>query len=471
MYIVVRRKLLCGVALLLGLVLCSCKSLQSAQQPGMHPGTETEMEAADKTPDAEQEEGYGSLLVSQGITLPVSLPSVYVDVTGYAADREKKVVFAGDRHGRTFDVVRSADHTVVYTGRILEGQRDALSGALLSVGEFTAFEEPGMYYIQTDIVGQSYPFAVAADTYERLFLNLLRNVSVGTMQESPEGVLDVSFGMHVIMYALQCNGTLFEAAYEHLDKSEQEKQLVTQLLYMGKWLCSGQQENGSLYDDYEATAAFCGIMAMSRDMFGRYEAHVGEAYQRAVTAAWDWLERQPCNTKRERSARFYAAAQLFRSEGGETYKTIAETFLREKKEDYTSERFVFYGVLSYISAEKDTDRDLCTYIMRDIVDKVEAVCEEIEKDCLFGIGTRSPEENMSNMLYLSFVNYLTPSKEYTAIIENTIQYMGGLNEHGSCYVSADGIWSDTEYIQGHRFEWNGILLLGMSDMLGNFSEN
>ena len=104
-------------------------------------------------------------------------------------------------------------------------------------------------------------------------------------------------------------------------------------------------------------------------------------------------------------------------------------------------------------------------------DLVEAVCEEIEKDCLFGIGTRSPEENMSNMLYLSFVNYLTPSKEYTAIIENTIQYMGGLNEHGSCYVSADGIWSDTEYIQGHRFEWNGILLLGMSDMLGNFSEN
>lgn len=77
---------------------------------------------------------------------------------------------------------------------------------------------------------------------------------------------------------------------------------------------------------------------------------------------------------------------------------------------------------------------------------------------------------MSHMLYLSFINYLTPSKEYTAIIENTIQYMGGLNEQGICYVGADGVWSDTESIQGHPFEWSGILLLGMSDMLGNFSE-
>ena len=35
------------------------------------------------------------------------------------------------------------------------------------------------------------------------------------------------------------------------------------------------------------------------------------------------------------------------------------------------------------------------------------------------------------------------------------------------------MWARTvfgESIQGHPFEWSGILLLGMSDMLGNFSE-
>lgn len=468
MYIVVRRRFWVCAVLAFCLILCSCGSFQNAQQPGM--GNETEAEAADKAPEAVQQEGYGTLLASQGIALPVSVPSVYADVTGYVTGREKKVVFAGDRHGRMFEVIRSQDHEVVYTGRILSSQRDVLSGALLSTGDFTPFDEPGVYYIRTDVGGQSYPFEIAADTYEKLFLNLLRNVSGAGMQETPEGVLDVSFGMHVMMYALQCNGSLFEAAYEHLDKSEQDRQLVTQLLYMGKWLCSRQQEDGSLYEDYEATAAFCGIMTMSRDMFGRYEAHVGEEYQKAVMAAWNWLEQQPCTTESAKNARFYAAVQLYRTEGDAAYRTIAETFLQEKKEDYTSEPFVFYGVLAYISAEKDTDRDLCTHMMQDIVDKVEADCEEIEQDYLFGVGTRSAEENMSHMLHLSFVNYLTPSKEYTAIIENTIQYMGGLNEHGICYVGADGVWSDIEAIQGHPFEWSGILLLGMSNMLGNFSE-
>lgn len=468
MYIVVRKKFLACAALAFCLVLCACGSFQNSQQSGMHQGSEAD--AADKALEAGQGEGYRALLASQGVSLPVSVPSVYADVTGYVVGREKKVVFAGDRHGSTFDVVRSSDHTVVYTGQILSGHRDVLSGELLSTGDFTLFDEPGVYYIRTDIGGQSYRFGIAADTYEKLFLNLLRNVSGAGMQESPAGVCDMSFGMHVIMYALQCNGTLFEAAYEHLDKSGQDQQLVTQLLYMGKWLCSRQQENGSLYEDYEATAAFCGIMAMSRDMFGRYEARVGEEYHKAAMAAWGWLEQQPCTAGSAKSARFYAAAQLFRSEGSEAYRTIAETFLQEKKEDYTSERFVFYGVLAYISAERDTDRDLCTYVIQDIVDKVEADCKEIEKDHLFGIGTRSAEENMSHMLHLSFVNYLTPSKEYTAIIENTIQYMGGLNEHGICYVGADGVWSDTESVQGHPYEWKGILLLGMSDMLGNFSE-
>ena len=247
MYIVVRRRFWVCAVLAFCLILCSCGSFQDAQQPGM--GNETEAEAADKAPEAVQQEGYGTLLASQGIALPVSVPSVYADVTGYVTGREKKVVFAGDRHGRMFEVIRSQDHEVVYTGRILSSQRDVLSGALLSTGDFTPFDEPGVYYIRTDVGGQSYPFEIAADTYEKLFLNLLRNVSGAGMQETPEGVLDVSFGMHVMMYALQCNGSLFEAAYEHLDKSEQDRQLVTQLLYMGKWLCSRQQEDGSLYED------------------------------------------------------------------------------------------------------------------------------------------------------------------------------------------------------------------------------
>ena len=444
------------------LVLSSCGSQGKVAQPDAYQGSGTETTDMAQQSGSVQNASYGSVLASYGVALPVSRPGIYVNVAGYVADREKKVIFA-NAHGQTFDVVRSRDGKVVYTGIIPRGEEDPLSGLVLSIGDFTAFEEPGTYYIHTDIVGQSYAFRIAEDTYENLFLSMLKNISNTDMQESPEGVCDVSFGMHAMMYALQCNGSLFEAAYQHLDKSEQDQQLVTQLLYMGKWLSSRQKSDGSIYDNYEATAAFCGIMAMSRDMFGRYEANVGREYQYAADTAWEWLEQQACETDREKSARFYAAAQLFKADGGEKYKAIAEEFLRAKGEDYSSERFVFYGVLAYISAEKGTNRDLGTYIMKDMVDRVEAICEEVKLDGIFGTGTRTAEENMSNMLHLSFVNYLTPSKEYTVIIENTIQYMGGLNENGFCYMGADGT-------QIQSFEWKGIMLLSMGDMISNINE-
>lgn len=458
----IRGYLVCLAAVFVCLLSVSCAGAGKTPQSEQRQGNKTETADQVQQHAEEQNGGYGAALAASGVTLPVSRPSIYVDVAGYVSGREKKVFFAGGTHGQTFDVVRSRDGAVVYTGNITGGAQDPMSGRPLSVGDFTAFEEQGTYYIHTDIAGQSYPFAIAEDTYENLFLRLMKSMSDAPMEESPQGVCDLSFGMHTAMYALQCNGALFEAAYANLDRSEQDKQLVTQLLYMGKWLISRQQANGSLFDDYEATAAFCGITAMIRDMFGRYEASVGQEYQDATHRAWNWLEQQPCSTEREQMARFYAAAQLFRSEGGAQYKTIAENFLRERGQDYSGERFIFYGVLAYIGAEKGTDRDLCTYIMKDMVDRVEAICEEVKNDTFFGNGTRTIEENLSNMLHLSFVNYLTPSKEYTLIIENTIQYMGGLNEEGICYMGADGT-------QIQSFEWKGILLLSMSDMLGNLS--
>lgn len=455
---------MCCVILAVILAANACGSPGKTQQPDTQQGSKTDTaDTAQQSGLANHQGNFGTVLTSYGVALPVSRPSIYVDVAGYASGREKKVIFAGEDHGQTFEVVRCADDEVVYTGIIPRGGTDPLSGLTLSVGDFTIFDEPGTYYIHTDIVGRSYSFGIAEDTYENLFLGMLKSMSNADLQESPQGVCDVSFGMHAAMYAMQCNGALFEAAYQHLDQGEQDKQLVTQLLYMGKWLSSRQKGDGSMYGDYEATAAFCGIMAMSRDMFGRYEANVGREYQQAADAAWGWLEQQPCETDREKAARFYAAAQLYKADGNAGYRAAAEKFLREKAEDYASERFVFYGVLAYISAESGTDRDLCTYIMRDVVDRVEALCEEIRQDEVFGTGTRTIEENMSNMLHLSFVNYLTPSKEYTVIIENTIQYMGGLNVDGTCYIG-------TGSAQVQSVEWKGILLLAMSDMIGNINK-
>lgn len=463
----IRKMVLYCLALALCLSVISCDGRKKPQADK----TQTNDSAAEGTQQAESapETGFGTVLASYGVEAPVSRPAIYVNMAGYVSGREKKVVFAGGQHGKTFRVVRSQDGAVVYTGRIPEETMDDMTGQQFSVADFTALEEPGLYYVHTDIIGQSYPFRIAPDAYENLFLSMLRNASDVAMEESAQGICEAAFGMHVIMYALQCNGTLFESAYEHLGEDEQDKQLVTQLLYVGKWMISQQHQDGSLYDDYAATAAFCGIMEMSRHVFGRYEASVDKEYKEAAMRAWEWLAGMECHTDAEKSARFYAAAQLFHEEGSEQYKKIAEAFLKEKEADYFDGQFVFYGVLAYISAEKGTDRDLCTYIMQDLMDRTEGICEAAKEDTVFGVGSRAVEDSVNHALHLSFINYLTPSKEYTQIIENTIQYMGGLNESGTCYVGADGRWKNTDVVQGANLEWNGIMLLGMSDLLKNLS--
>lgn len=414
-----------------------------------------------------REEDFGALLVSQGIELPVSTTKVFVNQSGYISDRDKKVLFLGEQIGNTFRVVNQADKSVVYTGKIMPGRIDDASGNYLSEGDFTDVTQMGTYYIETDIVGQSYPFRITQDGYENMFIGMLKNVREVQLVESAQGVCDICFGMHAIMYAMQCNGALFEEAYKHFGEDEKDKQLVTQLLYFASWLMAHQEADGSLYGDYEATAAFCGIMVMSRDMFGRYEESVSKEYKEASDRAWEWLEKQECDTDVRKSARFYAASQLFKAEYSQEYKKIAEDFLREKNADYSTQRFVFYGVISYISAGDNTDRDLCTHIMKDLVDQNELAGNEAEKDNFFGTGRRTAYNNLYNMLLISFVNYITPSKEYTEIIENTIQYMGGLNENGVCYIDESGVWKEYSEISERNLEWNGILLFGMSDLLKN----
>lgn len=414
-----------------------------------------------------REDDFGALLVSQGIDLPVSTTKVFVNQSGYISDRDKKVMFLGEQIGSSFRVINWADKTVVYTGQIKEGRIDELSGCYLSEGDFSEVTQTGIYYIETDIVGQSYPFQITQDGYENMFISILKNVREVQLVESAQGVCDISFGMHAIMYAMQCNGALFEEAYNHFGEDEKDKQLVTQLLYFASWLMAHQSADGSLYNDYEATAAFCGIMVMSRDMFGRYEASVSKEYKDASDKAWKWLEQQECDTDVRKNARFYAASQLFKAEYKAEYKNTVESFLLEKDKDYSTQRFVFYGVIAYISAGDNIDRDLCTHIMKDLVDQNELAGNEAKRDAFFGTGKRTVYNSLYNMLLISFVNYITPSKEYTEIIENTIQYMGGLNEKGVCYIDGSGVWKELSETSERNLEWNGILLFGMSDLLKN----
>lgn len=449
------KRILCLVISVV-LMLTGCTEEQNT-------GSESTVKQEPETKEQMVEEVYTveqSVLAGEiSFQLPISTVRAMIDRNGYQSDREKHVIFHGENLAGYFRVVREADWEVVYTGTI---QKASMEGAAryinIGIGDFSTVTEPGSYYIEQDQVGRSYTFTISETAYESIFEGLLQNILTELPQaESVTAVdiCDVSFGMHSMMLALQCHGVLFE----------KDNNLVMQLLELAEWLMNFQNTTtGSMFGDYEATAAFCGVLTQSADAFGKYDANVSKKFTEASQKAWRWLEKNPKMAKEHASAQFYAATQLFKTEGTRSYRIIIEKYLESRTKKMTEDRFVFYGSVIYLNTIKDTNRDLCAKIMQELVDETEEISSKAKENAYF-VYSDDMTQNLQKVLLICFLDYITPSNEYAVIIENTLHYLLGRNETGSRYLNESGIWISTEATAEKTLEWNGILLFCLSDLL------
>ncbi len=399
------------------------------------------------------------------LELPVSIVRAMVDLNGYEPDREKIAVFLGDDLSGDFRVVRETDYKVVYSGTIQNASMGSdTHDQKISIGDFSAVTEPGTYYIEQDQVGRSYTFTISENVYEPVFNGLLDNIVAELPQTenvSAEDICNISFGMHSMMLALQCHGVLFE----------KDNNLVAHLLETAEWLMTFQDtKTGSLFEDYEATAAFCGILAQSADAFGKYDANVSKQFTAASKKAWKWMEKQTQEAKEHPSAQFYAAAQLLKVEGTRSYALLIEKYLESRTTGITEDKFAFYGSVIYLNTVKNTDRDLCTQIMQELVNETEEISRKA-KDNPYLIYSEDITQNLQKVLLICFVDYITPSNEYAVIIENTLHYLLGRNGTGTRYLDKTGSWISVDATTGRTLEWNGILLFCLSDLLNDAADD
>lgn len=399
------------------------------------------------------------------LELPVSMVRAMVDRNGYEADRDKIVVFLGDNLTGGFRVVSQKDWKVVYSGIIQKvSVEDDAHYENIYLGDFSTVKEPGTYYIEQDQVGRSYTFTISESVYGPVFDGLLENMVKAlpkTENVSAEDVCNISFGMHSMMLALQCHGVLFE----------KDNNLVAHLLETAEWLVTLQDvKTGSMFEDYEATAAFCGILAQSADAFGKYDANVSKEFIAASKKAWRWLEKQTEMAEKYPSAQFYASAQLLKAEGTRSYTHIVEKYLESRTTKITEDRFAFYGAVIYLNTVKNTDRDLCTKIMQELVNETEVISRKA-KENPYLIYSDDMKQNLQKVLLICFVDYITPSNEYAVIIENTLHYILGRNEAGTRYLDEAGCWISVDATSGRTLEWNGILLFCLSDLLNEAADD
>src|SRR3954447_14722066 len=98
-----------------------------------------------------------------------SLTDIRVDQVGYLASAPKLAMVVSEAATGAFSVVRATDSASVLTGALGPAKRDADSGDLVRLADFSSLTADGTYYLDVAGVGRSYPFRVARDIYRRAY--------------------------------------------------------------------------------------------------------------------------------------------------------------------------------------------------------------------------------------------------------------------------------------------------------------
>ena len=102
--------------------------------------------------------------------VPEMQPGILVDRIGYESAGRKLLLVRGEMLPNTFDLVDANSGEVVFTGKLEEPTYEEATGEYNSYGDFSAFTTEGTYYVDCDIIGQSYPFVIENTSGLRVLL-------------------------------------------------------------------------------------------------------------------------------------------------------------------------------------------------------------------------------------------------------------------------------------------------------------
>lgn len=457
-------------------ILCGCGTQTVSEQPVDIPDSLTQ--------DVSWEIAY---------EIPTSSVHVLVDREGYSANRTKTVFFKGEKLGKTFDVINVDTEEIVFTGNILDAVLDEESGEYISKGDFSTLVTPGTYYIETDIIGRSYTFQIKEDIYADSMIKIFERSLfsyIDTEQMTNYEHSDISLEEYEKLtnrkdvfeecMALNAQGLslqYYPQCYEEID----DKHLVIQDIYNeAEWLILMQNKDGSVHAGLyqpegdapaliapvscEATAAFCGSMAMSSKLFENVDKDCALKYRQAARAAWKYVRQQT-----DDNAAFHADAWMLWLTKDKQYLTNATQYLKKQLPVLTENRLALYGALAYVSAEARTDVDICASLMKQIMEISEETVDKARHSA-YQIYSTDMKLCYDRMLIVSIANYAVPSNEYVEVMEDHLHFLFGRNKNGYRYITEDGSMMATTDTLGKTREWDGIVRLLISSIWGTTVE-
>ncbi len=398
---------------------------------------ETDVQS-DYEAEMEQREGFiGEEEYEQNFKRPQVNSNIYVDLLGYTPEDQKYAYFVGEELSDTFYIYDSATDTRVYSGTIRKMSNQKVDGKNVYRGDFSNITEPGVYYIQTAIIGQSHTFRIDEGRYENQ-RNELGEEFLTLTPGKYYGKTDTYVKRMQIYYSFQKLATAYQFFGESFDE-EYEKKLEEHL----QWLLELRQEvladratgERPNYTDPSVTEEqgikedylFASAMATAYTVIQPYNAPLaGQSLQQAQKAYQNALR-----FKMTGDQQYMAAAALFRASGNYSYHAVIkeaysgkETLAQANGYGVLSEDkdilcdYVLWGNLFYMTSAKGADLNICDKQMSEMME----LCGEYLNDSprkAFGLIDEK-KTSLEKSTWLTMADYIIVSREYRNVCKEQL---------------------------------------------------
>ncbi len=385
--------------------------------------------------------------------VPEQYPGIWVSLGGYDSKGSKVVYFRGRSLPETFRIMDTATGQCVYTGRLEEDRYNEETREYNSHGEFSDFVDVGEYYIECDIIGRSYSFALQEERLREQFDMTLTQIR-HQGQETLSGAESVRTMLQQVIVVL-LSYELYPDLYEDGDGN----QIPDVLEYMTEAVRAvvGRQESAESDDlTYELAAALAKYSYIYQKYDSKYATDIVQI------AAGLWQQAEKAGDLRD-DARLLAAAELYRATGQRKYVTVLEASqggLADKIQREESCRYDYLAAVTYIATKQRVTVDICDTLIRMLMNRGEQIVDGIPHLAYRKVDLSESviDEMMWDMVLLSAVNYVITNYEYGRVIESQHYFLWGCNARSYCFWEQD---------ISRKPSWTACYLLMLCDMRGN----
>ncbi|MDE7045476.1 MAG: glycoside hydrolase family 9 protein, partial [Acetatifactor sp.] len=338
----------------------------------------------------------------------------------YTAECEMRAAVKGRDMPTTFRLINAETGEEVYSGQLEKITYNEELGLYTGLACFDDYTTEGTYYLECDVVGQSYRFGIEDSMYAELF----RETYDIRMEACEDHSMTISEAMALLV--------TYEW-YSEVFPDDNKDQIPDVLRSLQSWISFMEESEPGAGED-ALYAAFLAKFGYNYQKFD--QTYATDCLRRASTV----FGQQQAALNKDADA-FFALTELYRATGLYTYRSQISDYRSffENNGTYLEEPGYLYGTMTYMSTRQRVDIELCALFMNNLTNRGEEISKRYE-DMIHPVAARNngADDLLKNAVELSCANYVLNSYQYTQITEEFLHYLMGQNAESVCFYPEEG---------------------------------